>query len=78
MRTMYYLVFFTIWIRLFHSILHFQVVHPNKLKYTKVIPPFKKGDKKDVNNYRPISIISVFSKVKKTISNITSSLFRKF
>ncbi|XP_049772613.1 uncharacterized protein LOC126159842 [Schistocerca cancellata] len=33
------------------------------LKLSKVIPGFKKGDNKEMNNYRPISISSCFSKV---------------
>ena len=36
---------------------------PNVMKIAKVIPLFKKGDKQDVNNYRPISLLSSLSKV---------------
>lgn len=36
---------------------------PEKLKISVVKPLHKKGDKTDPNNYRPISILSVFSKV---------------
>ena len=40
-----------------------EAVFPEKLKIAKVIPVFKKGDKENVENYRPISILPVFSKV---------------
>jgi hypothetical protein len=33
------------------------------MKIAKIIPIFKKGDKEDASNYRPISITSSFSKV---------------
>ena len=36
---------------------------PDQLKLAKVIPIYKTGDKKNINNYRPISISSFFSKV---------------
>lgn len=35
---------------------------PSVFKHAKVIPLFKKGDKNDVNNYRPISLLSTLSK----------------
>jgi hypothetical protein len=38
-------------------------IFPSKLKNVKVIPIFKRGDKCDVNNYRPISIVPVLSKL---------------
>ena len=38
-------------------------VFPEKLKLAKVSPVFKKGNKSDMNNYRPISVLSVFSKI---------------
>jgi len=34
---------------------------PDKLKLAKVIPVYKTDDKLCVNNYRPISVLSVFS-----------------
>jgi len=36
---------------------------PSKLKTAKVIPLFKSGDCLDMNNYRPISLLSSFSKI---------------
>ena len=38
-------------------------VFPHKNKIAKVIPSHKKGSTKDVNNYRPISLLSTFSKI---------------
>uniref|UniRef100_A0A1B6MSN0 Reverse transcriptase domain-containing protein n=1 Tax=Graphocephala atropunctata TaxID=36148 RepID=A0A1B6MSN0_9HEMI len=40
---------------------------PQCLKTAVVIPLFKKGDVKCMSNYRPISLLSVFSKVLETI-----------
>ena len=38
-------------------------IFPDKNKIAKVIPSHKKGPTNDVNNYRPISLLSVFSKI---------------
>lgn len=38
-------------------------IFPSELKHAKVTPVFKDGEKTDVNNYRPISVLSVFSKI---------------
>ena len=44
-----------------------EAVFREKLKITKVIPVSKKGDKENIENYRAISILPVFSKVPELI-----------
>lgn len=36
---------------------------PSSLKLASVIPIFKKGDPTDIENYRPVSLLSAFSKI---------------
>lgn len=40
-----------------------QGIFPERLKYSKIIPLHKKGSETEVGNYRPISILPVFSKI---------------
>lgn len=38
-------------------------VYPDMLKIARVVPIFKDGDKSDISNYRPISILSIICKI---------------
>ena len=38
-------------------------IFPDKLKQSRVTPIFKSGDRSSMNNYRPVSVLSVFSKI---------------
>jgi len=35
---------------------------PDMMRKAKIKPPFKEGDRQNIQNYRPISILSVFPK----------------
>jgi hypothetical protein len=38
-------------------------IFPDRLKFSEAKPLFKKGDKTDFTNYRPISLLTSFSKI---------------
>ena len=53
-------------------------IFPHLLKTAKVIPIHKSGSRADVSNYRPISLLSIFSKIyEKTMSSRLISFFNK-
>lgn len=52
---------------------------PNHLKKTKIILLHKKGDKKQIDNYRPIAILNVLSKIyERVIVNRFVTFFNKW
>lgn len=52
---------------------------PDELKVAKVTPIYKGGGQVEINNYRPISVLPVFSKVFESIINDRlTSFFRKY
>ena len=42
-------------------------VFPNRLKYTEVKSLFNKGDRTEISNYRPISLLPPFLKSSKRL-----------
>ena len=45
-------------------------IFPDSLKIAKIIPVYKAGDSKSITNYRPISILSPFSKIFEKIISV--------
>jgi Notch-like protein len=44
-----------------------QGVFPDRFKYATVIPLYKKGDRRNTSNYRPVSVLTSFSKTFETV-----------
>ena len=54
-------------------------IYPDKLKLAKVIPLFKKNEKDKIQNYRPICLLTVISKIfEKVIFNQISTYLSHF
>ena len=54
-------------------------IFPDCLKISKVVPIHKKGNKDDVSNYRPISLLSVFEKIfERLVYNRLSEFWNKY
>ena len=51
-------------------------VFPDRMKIARVIPLYKKGDPSIVDNYRPISLLSVISKLPVKVMYEIRYLFR--
>jgi hypothetical protein len=43
-------------------------LYPTFLKYSQVSPMFKIGDKTEMSNYRPISLLTSISKISETVT----------
>ena len=53
-------------------------IFPDSLKIAKVLPIYKSGEKSEIGNYRPISILSTISKLlEKLIFSRTTAFFEK-
>jgi hypothetical protein len=58
-------------------------IFPDRLKYSIVIPVHKRGDKNNVSDYRPISLLTSFSKIfqkviyKRLIDHLTNNILTK-
>ena len=50
-------------------------IFPSEMKTAKVIPVFKSGNRSDFSNYRPISLLSQFSKILEKLFNLRLEQF---
>ena len=50
-------------------------IFPDELKIAKVIPLFKSGKRHDLSNYRPISILPLFSKIFEKLIHVRLTSF---
>ena len=53
--------------------------YPQNLKIARVVPIHKGGDSNDINNYRPISVLSQFNRIfERILANRLLSFFEKY
>ena len=52
-------------------------IFPEKLKVAKVSPIFKVGNIEEIGNYRPISVLPIFSKILERMFNRTYQYFKE-
>jgi hypothetical protein len=45
-------------------------IFPDHLKYSEIKSAFKKGDKQNISNYRPVPILTSFSKVLEKVVHV--------
>ena len=50
-------------------------IFPDMLKLARVVPIFKNGDSTDVNNYRPISVLPILSKLFERIVHMQLQIY---
>ena len=56
-----------------------QGIFPQQDKIAKVVPVFKAGERDSTNNYRPISLLPIFSKIlEKLIADRLSEFLKRF
>ena len=71
--------FFSVWLSYLVNLSFETGVFPDLMKVASVIPLHKKGSKLDFLNYRPISLLSIFSKIyEKLITDRVNSYLEKY